>query len=237
MALAHASGEFISFVDSDDVLPEDALAYEISQIGIADLLVCKSQKILENGKRIPTERELPKKIFSKEEMLWYLFDEERFGYLGYLCDKLYKTQIIKEKNILFDEKIRLNEDRLFLVEYVSYCKKIQLNNKVGYYYRQRLESAIGETRKRVTAGELTVIESFERMKALTRVDFSKVYYLICRRTFECGFTLYNRIPRKEKRIRQHLTSVMWKNALLYIQSPDLQMIDKIKVICHCLIKR
>ena len=133
--------------------------------------------------------------------------------------------------------IKLNEDRLFLVDYLCHCNRVGFSDTICYYYRQREESAIGETKRGVTPGEMTVTKSFEKMKILVKTDYPEVYYLICRRAFECGMTLYRRSKPQDRENRRYLKQVMWSNARLCMGTPGMSITGKIKIIGHCVLKR
>ena len=50
------------------------------------------------------------------------------------CNKLYKTEIIRQSRIKFPDNISYGEDRIFNYEYIRYVKHIQTLNYSGYHY-------------------------------------------------------------------------------------------------------
>lgn len=237
VALDLADGQYVSFVDADDILPAFAYQEMLQSISEAQLLMCRFERIDANGKTIADSEYLPQTSMKGQEMLWYLFDEEKYGYQGYLWNKLYDLSIIQKNHLRFDPEISLNEDRLFLTEYLCHCNSVSFSNVMSYQYRQREDSAIGVTKKKVTAEEITVTKSFEKIKSLVYQKYPNVYYLVCRRAFECGLALLKKVPRDELQIKKYLKHVMWSNALLCLHTPGIGIKEQAKMIGHCLLKR
>ena len=58
-----------------------------------------------------------------------------------VCNKLFKTAIIRENNILFKERL-LYEDHTFYYEYFSHCNKFSYVDEPLYFYRQQRPNSI-----------------------------------------------------------------------------------------------
>ena len=156
-------------VDSDDILPEDSYANLLSSIKEEYLAMGRIQLMAEKDMLLDSscfvENEVPWEEFLKE-----LFLENKLPYLGYVWDKLYYRSIIEKYQLCFDEKIKLNEDRLFVLTYLFHCKGVVFNESIVYCYRQQSKGVIFSTRKNdtVTDSEMTVIRSFEKMKKICK---------------------------------------------------------------------
>ena len=48
--------------------------------------------------------------------------------------KLLRTDIVQHNHILFNEKMKIAEDTLFMFEYYQYCRQIVTTAYVGYHY-------------------------------------------------------------------------------------------------------
>lgn len=138
LALAHACGEWICFVDSDDRLAPNAVEIlaETMEIPHTDLAVC--------GYHIQYPDVLWKQCFpearwGKEEAFSGILAAD--GICGYLWNKCFKREIIEREGVRFDESIRVWEDVLFVMEYVSHCEGIQIRPECLYEYWIRDNSA------------------------------------------------------------------------------------------------
>lgn len=234
-----AVGELISFVDSDDLLPPDVYAQLSKSWNQKDLVMGGMELIQEDGTAIPNQPNFPPSDFSLSDFIKELFEEKKCCYLGYLCDKLMKNSIIQSNHIRFDSAIRLNEDRLFLLEYLLHCSSISICHTLVYFYRQRSAGVIASTRRNqtVTDSEMTVIDSFHKMAAIGRAYSEELYYLIARKSFESALDLRNRVAQKDwdkiKQIRQFKR----ENAWICLNNPNTGISDKMKIIGHCILER
>lgn len=137
-----ATGEWITFIDSDDVIESNYLSsFNLTQYNI-DLYV-QGYKIFEKDKYID-ERHVP---FSKTIDKWGAFIElETVDIINSPVCKLFRRNIIQNNHIRFDSKISYGEDHLFCLEYLAYCMKVYVSSSTGYHYiHQNLESLTSKT--------------------------------------------------------------------------------------------
>lgn len=135
-----ATGLFISFVDSDDLLESDYLKkmhdtiveYN-SDIIISNTIVSneKSQKIYRNS--FPKNILLDKNYVQKEILQNLVKSEELFA----VWNKLYKRDIILENSIKFPIELKREEDQIFNLVYFSHCKSAFFLDDQGYIYIER----------------------------------------------------------------------------------------------------
>lgn len=132
--LKKASCDFILFIDSDDLISKDFVetfvtAYKNTK---ADIV---SYKIF-----IPNEKKETKKTFerivdSTNNVIDSFFKEE----LGVgPTSKLFQKS--KLNSLSFDENLIINEDKLFLFEYLLRCSSAFVSFKTKYYVNHRLDS-------------------------------------------------------------------------------------------------
>ncbi len=132
--LQRAQGEWVTFVDVDDFPTMELLGCCPGQ---ESDLVCfnwqyttgeTEDERLENG---------------------YFQGNEKIRFLNlHLVDfvfrapwaKLFRRSIIINSNILFDERFRLGEDTLFMLDYLAHCKVIETNSDLGYVYLRPSQS-------------------------------------------------------------------------------------------------
>lgn len=231
-----AEGMYIAFVDSDDVLPENA--YEILLMNVQEnfLPMGHVQLMTEEG-MLQNSSCFERKEISQSEFLRDLFLEKEFSYLGYLGDKLFCRRIIENYHLRFDEKIKLNEDRLFVLTYLLHCDGVVFDEHVVYYYRQRSNGVITTTRRNVTVtdSEMTVLRSFREMQKISRSYSEELYFICSRKAFECALDLLNRVSREDALKRNVIKDFLQENSRICLQNPQYGICDRLKIIGHTML--
>lgn len=139
--LSIARGDYITFVDSDDTIPENYLAvlYNSITTSKADIAICSITKVCDNGKgkRIP----LPKQgVHSVDELISSFANcQKETGIYGYCCGKIFsRTQF---EQVRFNEALSLAEDFDFFLNLYARSSKILFTEQTTYYYRQETENS------------------------------------------------------------------------------------------------
>ena len=131
MGLDKAKGEWITFVDADDYLYKDAFESLLKK-SHADLIVggyvhvgilSKKKKIL-----LPDDR----KIVIKGE--GDILGEVMACYLTTPWCKLFRKNIIRDRNLRFDSSLSYGEDTDFVFQYVCWIDTIQFVSQAVYCY-------------------------------------------------------------------------------------------------------
>lgn len=135
--LEHCTGEYVTFVDADDLVAQDFASQmvhdlEESDADIAVIGVAKSRsfqpEMFTSGTTL---------LYEEPEML-----EQVFGmFEGFVWNKLYKKSLLQTKSIRLEQNIAVCEDLLFNVLYLVHCKKAVYNSGQKYFYRQIENSA------------------------------------------------------------------------------------------------
>ncbi len=125
-----AKGEFISFVDSDDVIEKDMVEklMERQMVSHADLVVCTY--IRDNGSQT-LKVEITEGLFENYRNSDRITELYQRTLINSPCAKIYKKSLITE---YFDETLSLGEDILFNLEYLKNVKYIDVLNYAGYRY-------------------------------------------------------------------------------------------------------
>ena len=238
--LQRAIGKFVIFTDSDDKLP--ATAYQDlleAWTGEDSLVIGRMQYINEEGEKLKLSPEFEISKIDTNTFTRELLEEKKFSYLGYLCDKLFVRNVIVENSLTFNPVIQLNEDRLFILQYSFFCKKVAFCNRIIYLYRQRSDSAIGETRQSSTVldKEMTVIDAFLLMEQICRSRSETLYYVCARKAYENILGLLCRVSSKDIEKKKRLTTILWAHCALCMKNPEYKLIDKLKLIIHSILKR
>lgn len=132
--LRQADGEYVIFVDTDDVVANDFLSSLLKEMdGDVDFSFCnfqfvKKQEISadENDKRI---------VFDKKGLL-DAFLKRTIGFV--VPSMLFKKSFLLENDLFFEEDIRFSEDQPFIWKVILHCEKtVYLYKKLyGYYVRE-----------------------------------------------------------------------------------------------------
>jgi len=141
-----ATGDYITFIDSDDVVALDMIDYLYKLLidNNADLSLCQMRKIDENGKFIDNPLPVASCVVgnSPEECLKHYLKDLRFDTVA--CAKLYKTNMFSK--IRFP-KGKFHEDVYTTYKIVAKCCKIAIGEERKYLYRMRLDSIMHQSFK------------------------------------------------------------------------------------------
>ena len=143
-ALQIASGKWITFVDSDDYVASgiydaiidilhkaepDILEYQFSIVTTTNIFQVKPNHLPKN--------QLLDKPWIDNTILPVALNvsgQKEYFIESYSWNKVYKADILRAHNILFDETRRKWEDRLFTLTFLQYAKSYYSMSDYGYYY-------------------------------------------------------------------------------------------------------
>ena len=108
VALAHVTGEFVAFCDSDDVVPEGAYEKLLGAVGEKDIAIGTFEDVLYRGAGAPIREARPIEPFAKKSTFLSLFS------VCCLWTKLIRASFIRENGLRFDEGMKIGEDVVFL---------------------------------------------------------------------------------------------------------------------------
>jgi len=131
LGLEQSSGEFVVFVDSDDVVAANYLA--VLMTNLQEDLVMANYSSDSIAGTFPVEKPLDQGYYSiGYQGLSFLFSSHL---INTIFAKRFRKTIIVSADIRFSETITLAEDTLFLVEYLKYCSGYMYIDTAIYYYR------------------------------------------------------------------------------------------------------
>ena len=155
--LDNATGEWVTFLDSDDYLQSDTLQSlfdAVETYPMADLI---DYPILrdagsEDGEKLDAVK--------TTTVITSIRDIERYWYLNprfESCSRLYKRE--KLEDIRFDPSMRIGEDTVFFMHYLMRCDTIVAIPNGLYAYCYRKSSAMGTAQKdKLVTNELSMLE-------------------------------------------------------------------------------
>ncbi len=130
--MMEAKGKYLCFVDADDVINEAFVQnmvdnYEKYQ---AELSICGFEEKKEDTIINSTSGNI--QIMAQKDAMEKLLREDSFK--GYVWNKLFNMEIIRQNKLQFDTTIKIWEDVLFVFEYLTFCKKVVYDPTPMYSY-------------------------------------------------------------------------------------------------------
>lgn len=131
-ALDRAHGEYVAFLDGDDLMPKRALEamYRTAKEHKAEIIIGKMQEfslakksIYQHTKNLSVKKQIDK---YDEDILWTMM----------LGNKLYSRNLIEENKIRF-ESVKFSEDAIFTMSCIFKSKMICGCSKITNQYRKR----------------------------------------------------------------------------------------------------
>ena len=192
-----ATGEYISFIDSDDYIALDFFdtLLLVMEKENSDIVECSVGKFYEDGRFEEYSDDLAVTTFETESALSGLISENPFH--QHVWNKLYKTQLVKDIPYAVG---KLNEDEFWTYQVFGRAKKVSKINKTMYYYFQRSSSIMGESYniRRIDALEgksnrqKYIEKNYSNLAVQAKIDF----YGSCMFAYQC---VLKYLSGKEKR--------------------------------------
>lgn len=234
-----ASGDYISFVDSDDWIVEDIYEYCIDLIKTMNCDVVDFKCMFTNGEVIKLSTKTTykvEKIESKEILRDYLLRGQTEKTPFSTCRKIYKRSLFEV--IRFPEG-KINEDIVTNYKVLMNCKKLVHTDKIGYYYFQDSKST---TRNGLKKRDFDLLDACEELKRLSQnEDYPDIKHLIKVKYARSYFSLLAKIAfygiedkeLNRKELIKELTKKLRQNYFLLMGSP-MPLNRKLMVTALCI---
>ncbi|MBQ4521883.1 MAG: glycosyltransferase family 2 protein [Lachnospiraceae bacterium] len=145
--IRQANGTYLLFCDSDDFFSEMLVERVVTEFKHKNCdmvhFSCKSS----DEELYPSSYVNEEFLEQKEVLLRYFNDSSIFRNMYSCCYGAYKSDIIKNNNLVFNEKLVLGEDGLFTLEYLMYCHSIKFISDELYIYVQDFDDRKSATAK------------------------------------------------------------------------------------------
>ena len=172
--LDEAAGEYICFVDSDDMVGPEYLSQMIEIINNngCDLVIC-------GIKSVPEDFSINTYIYEKHpvEIMNSYEALKKFLYhdiVSSICSLLIKRDTIEKNQLRFAEGYRYSEDQEVVFKMIAHSKTIAYTRDQLYLYRIRNDSAMSLVDDKRMDG-FKLMKGLEKYLQRVRPDFSKEY--------------------------------------------------------------
>ncbi|MFL2128266.1 glycosyltransferase [Ruoffia sp. FAM 26255] len=144
-----ATGEFIGFVDSDDLIKKDMfeILYKVASDKKSEIVSCSFEHITSNGDKIPEETKFSEGYYDKEKFVNDFYptiigNSELNNYFpNNLWTKIYSKDLLKKNSIKFNPKLKFAQDVVFSTNALLKCNSFYyIPNEKLYIYRYNNKS-------------------------------------------------------------------------------------------------
>lgn len=133
-ALDRVNGEYIIFVDSDDIIENNLIesSYRLLTEKNADICIFNYDCIDENGVVIDdgSQNPIQEGIFTSNQIFEKTYEKNGYMY-ALLCNKLIKRQLLEKLRF---PKMKMCEDEILFPRLIIQCEKIVCTTKILYHY-------------------------------------------------------------------------------------------------------
>ena len=168
LGIEEAEGKWLYFCDADDsLLPKTLEILLEGEKENCQFVMAGYNKFLSDGSLKESYSGDIKRKISVDDAIKELYTPTNLSYQGYLWCKLFLTEIVKDYNIRFDEKIYFNEDRLFIMQYLCQMEdSVYYTTTPVYNYVERLSGAMASLKIGYNRKFATDFDAFIKMKEI-----------------------------------------------------------------------
>ncbi len=162
-----ATGNYISFIDGDDWVSlslYQKFAKKLKEIKQdIDIYMFNACDYYEKAQNLYLTQIFNIKNWKPKQNQLYVFDDCMNPFTGNMspCNKIYKTEFLKEHNIRFTEGL-IFEDQLFFLQTFMPAKTIFINNENLYMYRRENNSS---TMNRINKNVFDIFKIINKMES------------------------------------------------------------------------
>ena len=174
-----ASGEYVTFVDADDLIESDYIEKMVKNIGEADFCISGRKTWYQRQDRWTEERWLKGSFLRKEYLRWLKNQNESGDGIGW---KLYRKAFIDKYDIRFCLETDHAEDSIFFFDVLLHFQSVVCINETGYVIRiHDLNSLMHQPRDKVEKS-IVILQDYSRIRSTALEEDLNV--IILRRQIE-----------------------------------------------------
>lgn len=185
--VSEAKGQYIGFVDSDDIIENnmfenmcDCATKQNADVVICDIFAWDGKNI-----NVPIQQNIQECIFDKKEYertLYKTLLNDRsyynFGFLPAMWNKIYRSDILKKNQLMVDDSIRIGEDAACSYFCILDADRIcYLKGKFYYHYRENQNSMCRNWKVDNISATARLLEyMYERLIEYNNDDLMEQFY-------------------------------------------------------------
>lgn len=144
-----AKGQFVMFSDQDDICYYETIekAIAVAKSNGVDMVYWSTVCLLEDGQLTPRDVVTENTIISKDEIhntmikdMLMNVDNTYISYIGHVWSALYRRDVIEQYSICFKRFVDIEDDYLFLLDFMLLANTIAFVKDVGYAWRYNRKS-------------------------------------------------------------------------------------------------
>lgn len=202
VGIKQSKGEWILISDPDDMLLPDGIASMVECIREDIDLISASYFRYVNGVLSVEKKASVTTVMPLRQYIEEIGISPRSHSLDrYVWNKMYKSSIIKNNSIFFDEDLRLFEDVCYVYRYLAVCKQgVMCSSKPFYSYFRRTEGTAMMNRNNYREKTLDWLKAY--IRSYHTVKGMNVPGIVKKRIKKEVFDVYHqiiRLIRKEKK--------------------------------------
>lgn len=214
--IKHATGDYIVFIDSDDLIKRNLLE-ELSVICEADFSMC-GYELYDDMLHTVTKQYICPKLSGPINTLANKIDNYISPpFLLGPCFKLFKKEIITKNKIQFPPEMSYGEDAVFVLNYLSHCKNVEIIEYIGYSYRKHGKKTLSTSffQEKIDINH-KINNLIVKLLKQERIPDEKIERIVSDRLLEC-FVSYTKelvnvnLPNKKKRVIFYEKYDVYKN--------------------------
>lgn len=251
LGIEKSSGEWINFIDPDDWIEENMLETALNKAEENNVDVIQWNHYYNKSEQQIKRKNIYNGNINDMSILQlgilsptYIETELKmhFGAIRGVWGKLYRSSIIKENNILFNEKIYMFEDGIFNLYVFEHSKKVYFINEFLQHYRRENTSVTLSFKEDCLGINEFIIEDMKDFRNKKNQDnryniaFNLVIFELLTSTFNrYFFHKDNFMKKREKYLLLHKTCYN-ANYINSIRNSNNKYLNSKKIIIKLLIK-
>lgn len=230
VGLEKGTGKYVTFIDSDDWYDEKYLEKMVftAEKYDCELVVCGFEPVgVDNP---PKVKIISPGTVDRSEAMKHLLGYNSFN--GYVWNKLFLMNTIRNNNIRFEDGYWACDDVLFAGNYIFYCKKVHVITDKLYYYRQNNTGANRVRYSGKVKFDKKWMKSFDVTRHFANIFNNSDITKACRlhEVREAGIILRSMAAGKYKgKEYKYLMNIVKKNSLMFFKSDEASYTQKLSV--------